>query len=61
MMLDLSCPVCKKVTHFEILPWQTEAGRFGAVSILCSECNTLEIFKLGEGVKIEFGDDDETV
>ncbi|HET6496027.1 MAG TPA: hypothetical protein VFH61_11775 [Thermoleophilia bacterium] len=55
--MTLWCPVCKRDTHYMLNPWQSEAGKMGAISALCRDCNRLEILVLGKGTEVVFDDE----
>lgn len=36
MMVNLYCPKCRDDTVHTLLPWQTKAGQFDALSAICT-------------------------
>ena len=52
----LWCPVCQRDTSYKLNPWQSEAGKFGAISASCGTCDRLEIHVLGKGTEVVFDD-----
>ena len=60
-MLKLWCPYCDMPQYHEIRQWQTEAGVYGAISVLCKGCGEVTILNLKEGKQliINWNDDED--
>ena len=48
----LFCPHCNQSTENEVRQWQTERGKFGALSVFCTYCNEVTILNLKDGIKL---------
>ena len=50
--IRLHCPACKMDRWFQIGPWQTEPGIFGAFSLLCKVCSRMSLHVLTDGQEV---------
>ena len=46
--MKLYCRTCRDHTNMLVLPWQTEQGKMGGISIMCQSCDTLLIASLSD-------------
>ena len=53
MYYQLFCSRCNRPQTHMVLPWQTQDGHMGALSVICQSCSRLMVLELDKGWELK--------